>query len=220
MKKKLIFLGATGGCADLYALVCEINDSKSEPQYETVGFLDDREELQGRDVLGLKVIGKFQDAQKHLGDCHFVTGIGSALNFWKKSEILANLRIPTERFETLIHPQASVSKFAKVGLGCTVFQHSSVSANASIGNHVLILPGSVINHDSKVGSYTTLTSGVCLSGNVTIDEGCYVGSNSAIRQDLKIGKHSLIGMGSTVLQDVPNQSIYAGNPAKFIRATY
>jgi len=52
---------------------------------------------------------------------------------------------------------------------------------------------------------------------VFIDDFVWVGANSMILKGVHIGKGAVIGAGSVVTKDVPPYTIYAGNPAKFIR---
>ena len=44
-----------------------------------------------------------------------------------------------------------------------------------------------------------------------------VWANSVICGGVVIGENSIIGANSLVVKDVPPNSVYAGNPAKFIR---
>jgi sugar O-acyltransferase (sialic acid O-acetyltransferase NeuD family) len=215
--KKIIVLGATGGCADIVDVIADINRFASSPVYDCVGFLDDNPDLLGARILGVEVVGKFADAAKFEDDCFFVSGIGSPYNFWKRGEILENLEIPIERFETIIHPLASISSFAEIGRGCVLFQHAVISTKAAIGDHVLVLPNVTISHDCSVGAYSIITAGVCLSGSVAVRESCYLGSNATVRQDIKIGPRSLIGMSGVVVSDVPPDTVVVGNPARRVK---
>ncbi len=52
---------------------------------------------------------------------------------------------------------------------------------------------------------------------VIIDDYAWIGANVMILKGVHIGRGSVIGAGSVVTSDVPELSIYAGNPAKFIR---
>lgn len=55
---------------------------------------------------------------------------------------------------------------------------------------------------------------------VIIGHDVWIGQNVLINQGIKIGTGSIIGMGSIVTKDIPPYSIYAGNPAKFIRKRF
>ena len=214
--KDIIILGTGGNCVDILDSILELNLEKKDPLYNPIGFLDDNKELWGKKISGLPVLGSLDRASDY-NDCFFVNGIGSPKNYWKKEVIISKTKIPLERFETIIHPTASVSKMAKLGKGVVVLQNVTISNNASVGNHVIILPNSIISHDTSIGSFSCITGGVCISGIVSVGKSCYLGTNSSIIGGVEIGDNSLIGMGSVILENVPQNSIYVGNPGKFLR---
>ena len=215
MHKRIIILGTGGNCIDI---LDTINESKPISRYECVGFLDDDERKWGKDYHGVSVLGPLHSAQKY-PDHFFVNGIGSPSNFWKKRMILSKTSIPDERFETIIHPSASVSSMARLGYGTVVFQNVTITSNVRIGNHVVVLPNSVLSHDDLIGDYTCIAGGVCISGGATVGHSCYLGTNSAIMGNVSIGNCCLIGMGAVVLHNVDDNQVVVGNPARFLRET-
>lgn len=52
---------------------------------------------------------------------------------------------------------------------------------------------------------------------IFIGDDVFVGANSIILKGLSIGNRSLIGAASVVTKDIPNDEMWAGNPAKFIK---
>ena len=56
-----------------------------------------------------------------------------------------------------------------------------------------------------------------IAGRVLIDNFSTIGSQAVVFPDIKIGKNCYIGAGSVVRTNIPDNSIYAGNPAKFIK---
>ena len=214
--KEIIILGTGGNCIDILDTINEIN--LNSKKYNWIGFLDDNPDKLGRDYYGIKVIGTLSEALK-FNDVFFVNGIGSSNNFWKKKKIIQETMIPIDRFETIIHPTASVSKLSEIGLGTVIFQNVTITSNVKLGNHVVILPNSIISHNNLIGDYTIITGGVCISGGVTIGESSYLGTTCSIIGDINIGNYCLIGMGSCVLHDVKDNSVVVGNPASFIRKT-
>ena len=216
--KTLIILGSDGNCVDILDTVNEINAHSKTPQYECLGFLDDDQQKWGQESWGVPILGPLDSAPQY-PDAYFVNGIGSAHNFWKKEAIIAKTRVPLDRFETIVHPSASVSRMARLGKGVVVFQLVTITNQVSIGNHVIILPNSVISHDVVIGDYTCITGGVCISGLVTIGRDCYLGTNSSISGGVKIGNGCLLGMGSVIRHDVSENSVMVGNPARFLRKT-
>jgi sugar O-acyltransferase (sialic acid O-acetyltransferase NeuD family) len=215
---KVVILGSGGNSIDILDTLLEINDAAGRPQYECIGFLDDNAAAWGRTIHGVQVLGPLQAAAEQRDAC-FVNGIGSAETFWQKEAIIARTGIPPERFLTLIHPSAQVSRFARLGQGVVVLQQVTITADVRIGDHVILLPGSVISHDSVLGDYSCVAAGACVSGRVKVGPSCYLGSTCAIREGVTLGEYSLVGMGSVVLEDVQANTVVVGNPARPLRQT-
>lgn len=209
--KKIIILGTGGTSRDILDLILEL-------KYQCTGFLDDDKNKLGKLVNGIKVIGSIDGAVNYQ-DSYFVNGIGSPSSFLQKEEIIKKTGIHLNRFITLVHPSASISKTVSLGSGSVIFQNVVVAANVKIGNHVVILPNSIISHDDEIGDYSTLASSVCLSGSVKVGKFCYLGMGSLIKEGISIGDKSLVGMGSVVLKNVEKGSVYVGNPARFLRSS-
>lgn len=218
MIQKIIILGAGGDSVDLLDTLRDINDARREAVYECIGFLDDAAEKWGMEILGAPVLGPLDSAARY-ADCAFAFGIGSESNFWKRREILAQTNIPTERFETIIHPTASISRTAQIGRGAVIFQHATVTTNVALGAFVKVLPNTVLSHDVVVGAYTCVAGGVSVSGEAQVGASCYLGANCCIKSRVKIGDECLVGMGSVVLRDVVANTVVVGNPARVLRAT-
>lgn len=48
-------------------------------------------------------------------------------------------------------------------------------------------------------------------------EGAQVGVGASIKQNITIGKWSIVGAGAVVINDVPDNVVVVGNPAKIIK---
>ena len=51
---------------------------------------------------------------------------------------------------------------------------------------------------------------------VRIRQGAFIGARTIVLKGVTIGKHSVVGAGSVVTKDIPDDEIWAGNPAKRI----
>lgn len=213
--KRIVLLGATGGCTDILNTIQDASDDGLE--IEVIGFLDDKKELWGETVLGVPVLGGFDLLTKMHSECQFVTGIGSPYNHWNRSGIIKNLEIARERFATIRHPTACVSRHAKLGFGVVLHQHAVIGPNVRLGDNVLVLPNAVINHGCVIGDCTIINSGVMISGEVNIGSDSYIGSQASIRQNLVIGDCAMVGMGAVVVKNVDAYTAVAGSPARFLR---
>lgn len=69
----------------------------------------------------------------------------------------------------------------------------------------------IISHfiDPKTGSY--------LQGKVHIRKNAHVGVNTIICKPVTIGENSIVGAGSVVTKDIPDNEVWAGSPARYIR---
>lgn len=205
--KKIIVLGIGGNCTDIKEALDVINRSSANDVYKFVGYLDDNISE------SIHYLGPLSDWKKY-HDCFFINGIGSTKTFLKKEEILSSLRIPSERYETILHPSASISSSAEISRGCVVFQNVVITSNVHIGKHVMILPNSVISHDSRIGDYSIIAGCVCISGDVTVGKNCYLGAKSSLRDGIRISDGCLIGCGANVVCDTPPATTWVGNPAR------
>ena len=218
MSKKLIIIGVGGNCIDILDTAICINDRLGREVYQCVGFLDDNKETWGKEIYGKKVLGGLDTAPDYEG-CFFVNGIGSSINFSEKANIILKTQVPLDRFETLIHPSAVVSKMSRLGSGTVILQNVTIASDVNIGNHVIILPNSIISHGCLIKDYVCIAGGACISGGVKIDQSSYIGTNSTLIENITIAEYCLVGMGSVVIESVAENNFVAGNPAKFLRNT-
>jgi sugar O-acyltransferase (sialic acid O-acetyltransferase NeuD family) len=214
--KKIIIIGASGNAIDILDTILDINKIESRPRYECVGFLDDDLKKVGLHFLDIPVLGPLEMVAD-FPDCSFVFGIGSIKNHLFRDQIINSINLPIERFESIIHPSAIISRMAHIGSGCIIAPHVVINNNAKLGAFVQVMATSVIAHDSTVGDYCLIGGRVAIAGAINIGENSYIGMNAAIRDNLVIGKCCVVGMGSVVVRDVSDHTAVCGNPARFLR---
>lgn len=118
----------------------------------------------------------------------------------------------------------------------STWQTDKLNGELYIGSYVLMSPGINIRCAKKItiGKSTMIASDVSITDSdwhgiydrtdyvaspkeVVIEENVWIGERSLILKGSKIGKNSIIGAGSVVTGEIPPNSVYAGNPAKFIK---
>lgn len=214
MLKKIISIGATGGCADLIDLIDQIN--ANAPRFELIGAVDDRFEQDDLSIHGVRILGGFNliNELKKDAELHFVTAIGNEVNFKNRKLAISQFGIPNDRWVTLVHPLAIVSKLATIGQGSYIHGGVLLGPNVVIQDHCIILPNVVVGHDSHICEYSIINSGVNIGGNSIIRSSCYIALGSNIRDHVEIGENTIVGMGSSVTTDCDSNSIYLGTPAR------
>ena len=100
------------------------------------------------------------------------------------------------------------------------FQYNSgypIDANwpwlISVGDDVTLASNvRILAHDAstaKTGVHTKI-------GIVRIGNNVFIGADSIVLCNIRIGDNVIIGAGSVVTHDIPSNSVYAGNPAKYV----
>lgn len=180
--------------------------------FNFLGFVDDTKEKQGVNKFGHKVFDR--TAFSKFPNAKVLAVPGSPLSYLFRDEIINSLNINQDRYATVIHPDASISKNAKIGYNCLIYAGVVITSNAELGNHICILPNTIVHHDVSIDDYTLIGSSVCIAGGTRIGKNCYIGSGSNIINSIEISDKVLVGLGSNVLKNVPANSKIAGNPAK------
>lgn len=122
-------------------------------------------------------------------------------------------------FTSCIHSSVIFSPKARHGHGCMILHGAIVQVQTILGDHVIVNTGAKIDHDCVIEDYVHIAPGVTLCGTVRIGEGSLVGAGSTILPGRKIGNWAVIGAGAVVTQDVPENCVVIGNPARNIDGT-
>ena len=82
-----------------------------------------------------------------------------------------------------------------------------------IGSNVTFAPRChVLTHDASMNLFINKTK----IGKVRIFDNVFFGAGTVILPSVTIGPNAIVGAGSVVTNDVPENSVYAGNSARFI----
>ena len=136
----------------------------------------------------------------------------------EKLRVAAQLEAQGAVFGSYIHPTAMVVRTARMGRGCVLARDTGLSANAIIGNFVLLNGFAGVAHDASVGDGSTISSFVDICGRVTIGEQVFVGSHAAIMPGVRVGARARIGAGSIVTRHVaPGATMYTMPAKRLIR---
>lgn len=176
------------------------------------GIVDDDADLYGTEIAGVPVLGPLLDVVERPET--LLVCIGSSLGRRGVVRRLSESGIADDRFATYVARSATIGRSSEVAPGSILLDGVVVTADAAIGRHVVVMPNCTITHDDILEDFATLAAGVCLGGTVRIGEAAYLGMNASVRQGLTIGAESTVGMGAVVLHDVPDETTWAGVPAR------
>jgi sugar O-acyltransferase (sialic acid O-acetyltransferase NeuD family) len=124
------------------------------------------------------------------------------------------LRSAGARLVTLVHPAATVSRFASVGIGSVVMAGAVLNVDAALGEAGIANTGATIDHDNRLGEGVHISPGVHLAGGVSVGDLSWLGIGAVVRQGIRIGHGVTVGAGAVVVSDVPDGLTVTGVPAR------
>lgn len=211
---QLVIVGAGGTANDVLEWLAAL--AAAGQRYDCLGLLDDDVEKKNTVFAGHRLLGPLADAGR-FPQARFVDATGGPNSHRRRGEIVGRTGLDDDRFETLVHPLATVSPRATLGPGCLVYPYVFIGPDVRIGRHVTVLSHASINHEDRIGDWSILASHVALAGAVTVGEHCYLGMGSRVIGGVAVGDRSMVGMGSVVIRNVAADSTVAGNPARILK---
>lgn len=76
-----------------------------------------------------------------------------------------------------------------------------------------------IGHNCRIGRSVVMAGQVGLAGSVTVGDGTMIGGQVGVKDHLKIGAGVKLAACSAVMNDIPDQGVWGGYPAKDWRET-
>ncbi len=123
--------------------------------------------------------------------------------------------------DTKIGAFVEIQKNAKVGKNCKISSHTFICEGVIIEDNVFVGHGVTFINDSYPRA--TTPEGQLQSEKdwkvepTLVKKGASIGSGATILANVTIGENALVGAGSVVTRDVPDNAIVAGNPARLLR---
>ncbi|MEM3765634.1 MAG: acyltransferase [Candidatus Bathyarchaeia archaeon] len=130
---------------------------------------------------------------------------------------------------TTVYDQVNLYK-CKIGKNCKIDAFVYIEEDVTIGNNCKIRPfvfipsGVTIEDDVFIGPGVVFTNdkypkacGEWKLLPIKVKEGASIGAGATILPGVTIGKNAIVGAGSVVTKDVPDNAIAAGNPARVLR---
>jgi sugar O-acyltransferase (sialic acid O-acetyltransferase NeuD family) len=129
-------------------------------------------------------------------------------------EVLEAMLASSIQAAILIHPGASVSRYASLGAGSVVMAGAVINAGARLGVGVIANSGCTIDHDCILGDGVHISPGANVAGGVTIGRASWVGIGACIRESIEVGANVIVGAGAAVVHDIHDGARVVGIPAK------
>lgn len=148
----------------------------------------------GRFTIGKKFwfnSGKYHAMGGRQQQCYFVAARGAEINIGDNVGVTS--------IAIICHNKISIGNNVKIGINTVIYDTDFHSLDARIRNRI---PESIEGVKSRP---------------VTIMDGAFIGGHTTILKGVTIGRNSIVGAGSVVFTSIPDEQVWAGNPAVFVK---
>jgi len=188
-------------------------------------------DLSSIDFTGLKTFGDHQN-KVVFGEINQINFILQSYAEHIEDYVLEvdrrNSAIPLLNLQNLdarIEPGAHIREFVSIGKSAVIMMGAVINIGAVIGDRTMIDMNAVIGARAMIGKNCHIGAGSVVAGvleppsktPVIIEDDVLVGANAVILEGVKIGKGAVVAAGSVVTQDVLENQVVAGAPAKLIK---
>lgn len=118
-------------------------------------------------------------------------------------------------YHVLVHPTAYVSPLASLGQGVFIGANSVIGPGVRLDDHVFVNRGVTIGHDTRIGAFSRIQPGANLGGLSRIGRGVTIAIGATVLERLMIGDGAFVGAGAVATEDVPEDVLVVGIPARF-----
>lgn len=166
-----------------------------------------------------RVIGKQENIKQLVSEYNIRGGLVAIGDNWTRKIVAEYVltQVPDFKFINAIHPSTEIGRKVKLGIGIVTMAGCIINPSCDIGNFCFFATGAQLDHDSIMEDYSSISAGSITGGNVKIGKYSAITLNVTILDRISIGENSVIGAGSLVLKDIPDNVLVYGNPAKVIR---
>jgi sugar O-acyltransferase (sialic acid O-acetyltransferase NeuD family) len=116
-----------------------------------------------------------------------------------------------------VSPRAAVWSGFVVNPNTIIMENNVIQPFVTVGRDVIMWSGNHVGHHTTIADHCFIASQAVISGSVYIGEGTFIGVNATIRDNVRIGAHNVLGAGTLILTDTPDNAVFMGAATEMSR---
>lgn len=166
------------------------------------------------------------------GDWGELSGIlqdsADSIDYYEVENDCRNSAVPlldTKGVNARIEPGAIIRDRVSIGDNAVIMMGAVINIGAVIGEGTMIDMGAILGGRATVGKNCHIGAGTVLAGvvepasatPVIIEDGVMIGANAVVLEGVHVGRGAVVAAGAVVVEDVPDNTVVAGVPARVIK---
>lgn len=209
ISKKICIVGAEGFGRETLLCLMDIIALKNLKIEDVCCFMLLDKDITERTIMGINVIPQSTFDPK-------LYKVVVAISDVSRRKFVVESLPPETEYTKIIHPNAIISEWVKIGEGSIITAGVILTHNIKIGIHSQLNLHTTIGHDCIMGNYFTTAPGAKISGNCEFGDNVYLGTNASVRQGISICNDVTVGMGGVVVKNIITSGVYIGNPVNIL----
>lgn len=133
------------------------------------------------------------------GKKHNVIGRQQQTIFWVEGELAIGNNVGLSSTAIICNHRITIGDNVLIGGNCVIYDTDFHNTDSTVRNNKI--------NDKKLAAY----------GEVSIKNNVFIGAHTTILKGVTIGENAIVGACSVVTKNIPENEIWAGNPAHFIK---
>lgn len=133
--------------------------------------------------------------------------------------------LDTKDIPARIEPGAIIRDNVQIGANAVIMMGAVINIGAIVGEGTMIDMGAILGGRATVGKNCHVGAGAVLAGviepasavPVIVEDGVLIGANAVVIEGVHIGAGAVVAAGAVVIEDVPENAVVAGCPARVIK---
>ncbi len=124
-----------------------------------------------------------------------------------------------------IEPGAIIRDHVTIKDQAVIMMGAIINIGASVGEKTMIDMGAILGARAQIGNNSHIGAGAVVAGvleppsksPVIIGDNVLIGANAVVLEGVSVGNGAVVGAGSVVTQDVLENEVVVGNPARVVK---